>query len=124
MGTLRDTAWPPEFGAPAHGGLEISYHEDEMLRSGSEIAGQIQNPLKHPLRINIRWDFTDVWFEVFEGWYRYNLWRGIRGCTMPLEIAGVTRTFSVFFTEGYAATPVGGTTTTWYVTATVFAVEI
>lgn len=127
MGALRDTAWPSLFGQPEKAGLAIA-QQNVILSNNFEVNTRRLNPMSQPLVLDIRWIMSsfgavDV-FATFEGWYRHNIWRGIRGCVMDLEIGGTVRTFTVFFIQGYTATCIDLTTALYSVEARVDAVEV
>lgn len=128
MGTLRNTDWPTKFGQPDKAGVAINYHQDLILSNGFEVNTQRLNPIKNPIELDLVWTMQSFGgfdcFSTFEGWYRHNIWRGLRGCNMDIEIAGTTRPFTVFFTRGYTATCLDFTTALYQVSARVDAVEL
>ena len=124
---LRSTIWPSEFGQPVKEGQAMRRHEDTILRNNFPVTTERLNPIKNTEVFELSWLFHSTvdfdTFSTFEGWYRHNLLRGVRGCTMILTIGGTSRVFTVFFNRGYTATLTDYTTALWSVKATVDVVE-
>ena len=104
MGTLKDTDWPPEFPNPMRGGVRVLNDKTEILRNNQDlISNQTENRLDLEYDVELKFQFSGYWFYIFEGWFRYNLWRGIRGCGMDIPVGNVTKSATVFFDRGYTA---------------------
>ena len=105
MGSLKNTDWPPEFPQIGQRSFSLNYSDNELRRTSGDVQTQVQNRVQEPFSARVTWTFTPYWLSVFEGWFRHNLWRGLRGCAMTLPIGGTSVQATVFFNTGYTATP-------------------